>query len=367
MNSRKRVKYALNHKESDLVPIHDSPWESTIKRWKLEGMPKDTTANDYFNYDMAYIWPDYSPQYQIKILHETKDHITAINRFGEKIRSFKDNSATIEVINSPVKNKKDWDLLKERYTVNSSRLISFNNILDVSPDNTIPWDRTLKNFNYNYEKGIFIVFLVNTGFDMIQRYLGMEKLLIAFIDSPEWVKEMFMEHAKFIIKLFEFLVSNGLKFDGVFLGSDMGYKNATFFSPRCYKELLLPSDKLLCSYFNDIGLPVILHTDGNVEELIPFIIEAGFNCLQPIEVKSGMDLIKLKNDFGEHLSLMGGIDVRLFNSGNYKIIEEEIMSKFKIAKKGGGYIYHSDHSVPDNISFLQYQKVMDIVSKYRKY
>jgi hypothetical protein len=49
------------------------------------------------------------------------------------------------------------------------------------------------------------------------------------------------------------------------------------------------------------------------------------------------------------------------------VIEEEIKTKVTVAKKNGGYIYHSDHSVPDNVSFQQYQRVIELVRKYGAY
>ena len=50
-----------------------------------------------------------------------------------------------------------------------------------------------------------------------------------------------------------------------------------------------------------------------------------------------------------------------------KVIEEEISAKIPIAMEGGGYIYHSDHSVPNDVSFNQYKRVMDLVLKYGAY
>jgi len=64
---------------------------------------------------------------------------------------------------------------------------------------------------------------------------------------------------------------------------------------------------------------------------------------------------------------MGGIDVRAMASENPEDIEKEISSKIPIMKKGGGYIYHSDHSVPDNVSFKQYCRTMELVAEHGKY
>lgn len=64
---------------------------------------------------------------------------------------------------------------------------------------------------------------------------------------------------------------------------------------------------------------------------------------------------------------MGGIDVRAMSAEDPAVIEEEIRAKVGFAKQDGGYIYHSDHSVPDDVSFEQYKRVMELVHKYGKY
>jgi len=64
---------------------------------------------------------------------------------------------------------------------------------------------------------------------------------------------------------------------------------------------------------------------------------------------------------------MGGIDVRAMAHPDPAMIEREISTKIPFAKKGGGYIYHSDHSVPSSVSFEQYRRVIELVRKYGAY
>ena len=134
-----------------------------------------------------------------------------------------------------------------------------------------------------------------------------------------------------------------------------------------YHEQLFPSHIKLCDFLHSKGIKVILHSCGGVRSLTPGFMEAGFDCLEPLEVKSGMDLVELKRSFGEKLVFMGGIDVRAMANPDPAVIEEEIRTKVITAKKSGGYIYHSDHSVPDNVSFKQYQRVMELVKRYGLY
>ena len=97
------------------------------------------------------------------------------------------------------------------------------------------------------------------------------------------------------------------------------------------------------------------------------LIEAGFTCLQPLEVKAGMDIVELKQRYGDHLAFMGGIDVRVMANPDPKAIEKEVRTKLPVAKQRGGYIYHSDHSVPSNVSFEQYCRVLELVRQYGSY
>ena len=80
-----------------------------------------------------------------------------------------------------------------------------------------------------------------------------------------------------------------------------------------------------------------------------------------------MDLIELKNDYGEALALFGGIDVTILETNNVELIEEEIRNKICHAKENGGYLHHSDHSVSNKVELDTYKFVLDCVLKYGKY
>ena len=75
----------------------------------------------------------------------------------------------------------------------------------------------------------------------------------------------------------------------------------------------------------------------------------------------------MKKKYQGKLAFMGGIDVRKMALDDPEPISEEIATKEGAAKRGGGYIYHSDHSVPDNVSFQNYQRVMELVAAHGAY
>ena len=371
MTGKDRVKCALKHEEPDMVPKYDWPWDSTIKRWQDEGLGKDISVPEFFNFDIEIINADNSPQFEKIIIEEDEEYVIKRTEWGEIVKNHKNYSTTPLLIDNPIKNKKDWQMVKEMLSVNKERLKNSSLVLrDYNPDSkTIrSWENNLNEYKNVHNKGKFIFLLSHIGTEPVQSFLGSPKYLEMMVTEPELLKEMYIFMAKFSIEVYEYYFENGLNFiDGIFLGNDMGYKNGLLFSPTMYKELIFPGDKLICDYFHNLKIPVTLHRDGDIRKLIPLLIEAGFDCLQPLEVKASMDVRNLKNQYGDKLCFMGGIDARLMSNNDLLKIEEEIRTKFEIAKKNGGYIYHSDHSIPNNVSLDQFKSVMELVDKYGKY
>ncbi|MBO3803619.1 MAG: hypothetical protein JTT11_07095, partial [Candidatus Brockarchaeota archaeon] len=229
------------------------------------------------------------------------------------------------------------------------------------------WVSALNSYHFERSRGKFITYNAAVGYDKMQSYVASARLMLAVVREPDWVIDMYETDAKLAIEMCERMIRGGFDFDGAYLFCDLGYKNGTFFSPKHYEQQLHPVFKKLCSYFRSRGMPVILHSCGCVKSLIPYFIEEGISCLEPLEVKAGMDLVELKERYGDKMSFMGGIDVRLMALDDPGPIENEIKTKIGAAKVGGGYIYHSDHSVPKDVSLQNYKRVIELVRKYGKY
>ena len=350
MTSRERVLMALNHQEPDRVPIQDGPWATAVTRWRNEGL--DTDPSSYFGYEMVSQGSDTSLQLPSETVEETDEYTVVKNTNGALVRNWKHQTSTPEMIDFTIKDRKTWEEYKPSMTYNESR---------------IDLDNGLKHNQEIRQGDKYLSFSGALGYDKTQGIIGSEALLMAMLDDPDWVADMFMAGVEIMIQNAEEMMASGYVFDGAFLFDDMGYRNGTLFSPADYRELLFPAHKRACDFFKSKNFPIILHSCGCVQAFIPDLIEAGFTCLQPLEVKAGMDVIELKKNFGDKLAFMGGIDVRKMAHPDPDVIEEEIRTKVGITKIGGGYIYHSDHSVPDNISFQQYCRVIELVRQYGTY
>ncbi len=352
MNSRERFLAALRHEEPDRVPINDSLWVSTVERWQREGLPTDVAPQDYFGYEIVLLRPDISARFPTEIIEEDQEYVLERTPYGGLRRQHRDRSSTPEILDWAIKSREDWDRIKPRLTPDPSR---------------VDWPAARATYEKARREGKFVAFNAHIGYAHYQEYVKSDELLMILATDPAWAKEMFQVQAELVVGMAQIMLAEGLHFDGAFLQCDLGYRNATFFSPEMYRELQYPYDRQVFRFFRDKGLPAMLHSDGRVKALIPYFLDAGLSALQPLEVKAGMDLIELKREYGKELALYGGIDVRAMADPDPRVIEDEIKRKFEVAMVGGGYIYHSDHSVPNNVSFQQYLRVLELVRTYGTY
>ncbi len=351
MTSRERIGAALAHEEADRVALQDGPWGTALTRWRGEGMPADANPFDLFGYEMVGYGADTSAQLPSEVVEDAETFTIVRNANGALAKNWKSQTSTPEMIDFAIQTRDDWEKHRPNFAMNESR---------VNADGAAA-------SHEQKEKGHWVSYSGAMGYDKTQAIVGSENLLMAFATDEDWVADMLMNSADLIVDTAQAMIDAGYHFDGAFLYDDMGYRNGTLFSPDQYRRLAKPAHAKAFGFFRDRGMPVILHSCGCVNAFIPDLIDAGLSCLQPLEVKAGMDVVELKDLYGDKLSLMGGIDVRKMGSDNPADIEEEIRVKIGHAKKGGGYIYHSDHSVPDSVSYEQYCRVIDLVHEYGAY
>jgi len=157
----------------------------------------------------------------------------------------------------------------------------------------------------------------------------------------------------------EILFAEAGKPDGIWFYEDMGFKERPFMSPAMYREIVQPGHKKTFDFAHSHSLPVIVHSCGYVEPLISGLIEAGMDCLQVVEIKAGMDLLKIKKEYGKKIALCGGMDARNLVENNIEAIKKELHAKIPAVMTGSGYILHSDHSIPDQCEYETYRFFVD--------
>ncbi len=191
-------------------------------------------------------------------------------------------------------------------------------------------------------------------FESIHPVCGHENMLVGMALDPDWITDMAQTYAHLTVELQKILFEQEGYPDGIWYYEDMGFKERPFMSPAMYEELIQPAHKYTIDYAKSLGLPVIMHSCGFVEPLLPGMIAAGIDCLQVIEIKAGMDLLKLHKLYGDQIAFMGGIDVRTLYSNDRAVIDKELESKIPLVKKGFNYVLHSDHSIPKTVDYETY-------------
>ena len=352
MTSQERVRAAIARELPDRVPVFDQPWPETIERWHCEGLPRDQEVGRYFDFDIVQMSADLSPRLPYELLDETDDYLIERTTYGTIWKRLRKFPSILQTLEHPINNKSDWLRIRDR--------------LQADPDR-VNWPVARQIYESARAQGKYLAFVGFAGNSQIEGLLGFELSLCTMLEDPEWYKDMVEVLSNLFRDTVLLMHDEGLRFDAVWYPNDMGYRNGPTFSPSLYASLQAPSDKRRNAVFHEAGMQTILHTDGDIRSLIPAIIEAGFDCLQPLEVKAGMDVRELKREYGDRLALFGGIDARLMSDPDFSRIEEEIRGKFSIAKTGGGYLYHSDHSVPVNVSFEQFCHVIQCARKYGQY
>ena len=353
LTSRERVGKALRGQRPDRVPIHEAFWGATANRWRGEGLPAGISPDDHFGTEIRCLTLDNSPGLPYQEVERTDEHVVARNEWGVLQRNWVDRRSTPELLDFPVKSKADWEELRKRLTLDPAR---------------VNWESVRQQQAAWREQGKFICLSAIPGYEAAWRKVGPEALLMAIGEDPDWVREMYEADTEMILGMAKLYLERGFEFDGAWLWDDLGYRNASLFSPRAYREQLLPSHKRLCDFFHSHGWPVILHSCGRGSGFVPMLLEAGFDCLQALEVKAGMDLGELVREYGEELCFMGGVDVRAFFAEDESDMEREVRTKLAVGMSNpGGYVFHSDHSIPPQVSFARYARVVELVREHGVY
>lgn len=339
-----RMQNILHHKPADRIGVYEHFWNDTHKAWEeKENVAENVRFSEVFDHDMDECWAlnlvadiDFKPQ----VLEETETTRLILDGNGAKLKRHKFHDTTPEHVGYNIQTREDWEEKIKPLLTPDPRRINFEAY------------RSTREFCRKHNK-FFVLSGVNV-FEAIHPLIGHVNFLMSMIDDPEWIVDMVKTYAELILSLQEILFEKEGSPDGIWYYEDMGYKGSPFMSPAMYKELILPGHKRTFEHAHCRNLPVIVHSCGFVEPLLPGLVEAGMDMLQVIEVKAGMDLMRIHQQYGEKIGLMGGIDVRTLYTNDFNVIDRELESKIPLVKQGFGYVLHSDHSIPCTVNYETY-------------
>ena len=196
-----------------------------------------------------------------------------------------------------------------------------------------------------FEWGTFLRRLDNFLMDLVLNPVEVERLLDALmalhLDTLEKVCEAVGD------------VADILRF-----GDDLGMDTGPFMAPKVYRELFKPRHTILCEYVkSNSQMHTFLHSCGSIYKLLPDLIEAGYDIINPVQTNSrDMEPERLKREFGRDITFWGGgCDTRkVLNRATPAEVREHVKRRLEIFAPGGGFVFNTVHNIlpdvpPENI------------------
>ncbi len=312
-------------------------------------MPRDCDVSNFFGFDEGFDSVPYDywifPPFEKKVIFEDSKYIEFYDHDGIRKKILKDGSSMPFWIEYPVKNRNDWERIKEeKFDLDS---IGKRYTEDIDKFAAKAKNRT----NLLSLLGGRVGF-----FGSIRFLLGEEKLFMLYYDDPSLVKDILSHLCEMWLLMAEELLSK-IEFDQVCFWEDMSGKTGSLISPDTFREFMSPNYKRMIEYLKIKGMKnFVVDTDGNVEGLLPLFLEVGINAMYPFEQQADNDLIKIRKQYPE-LRMTGGFDKNTLYKGSEYIDRE--LEKMEFLIKKGGYIPYADHLIPPNSTWENFKYYRD--------
>lgn len=185
-------------------------------------------------------------------------------------------------------------------------------------------------------------------FEIYCQMRGLEEAMVDTVAEPEFLNAALDRIEDVQTRMLRQLLDRvGSKLDLVFISDDMGSQNNLLFSLDTWHEFIGPRLRRWCEMIHSYGVRVFYHSDGAVDALIPHLIDAGIDVLNPIQHKCpGMGLESLKAKYGDKIIFHGGVDTQdVMPFGTADDVRAETQRCIDILGAGGGYIPCSCHNI----------------------
>jgi len=330
-------------------------WPETEEGGHKQGWPRDVYRDTFFGFDRVREQVEVSfgfvPGFEEQLIEETDEYRIYTTRWGATQKDWKHAASTPEFLDFTIVDPGSWATAKELIQPTRDR---------------VNWEVLRRNYAAWRQRGDWIEAGLWFGFDVIHSWMiGTERMLMAMIEHPEWVKDMIGHLLDVHLQLLDMIWAEGYTFDSVRWPDDMGYKYHTFFSLDMYREIVLPFQQKAIDWAHAKGIRAHLHSCGDIHTFVPDLVAAGLDALNPLEVKAGMDPIALKREFGDRLVLHGGINAVLWDRPAE--IRAEMERVLPVVKENGGYIFSSDHSVPSSVSLEDFRGIVELAKRLGSY
>ncbi|MBL7076393.1 MAG: hypothetical protein ISS31_02875 [Kiritimatiellae bacterium] len=360
MTKREIIAALLAKEIPERVGLHEHFWQHIIENaWQDQGVEPGTDFESHFNLDLQNISWFEAPAPRPDLIHvveESDEWTVKQDGWGASFKTWKHKSGTPEHVRFTVTSPEIW---KQEFR-DAFQAINVRDHLDL--------DTLKQKYTEAMASDRFVTYSGLFVFEELRKILGDVTMLESLLLEPEWIHDFCTLVTRKYIEWFELLFDEVGLPDGMHIYDDLGYTAAPFVSPSCHREMIHPYHKELFDMFKDHGLPVILHSCGDFRPHIESIIESGVDCIQAMEAKTGMNVVKLAEQYKDRLCFMGNIDIRALESGDRERIRDECLTKLNGMKAlRAPYIYMSDHSIPPTVTVADYEYMLELFWDHCRY
>jgi uroporphyrinogen decarboxylase len=160
--------------------------------------------------------------------------------------------------------------------------------------------------------------------------MGLERMFMKYRKDKPFVHAVMEARLEWCLAVFRRAVELGAEV--IIMGDDSAHRGGSMISPQMWRELVLPYHRRLVE---GLPVPVIWHTDGKIDKLLPFAVEAGFAGMHGLETLAGNKLDEIKRDYGDQLILIGNVDINLFFEPNIELIRADVKRSYEQGGKAG--------------------------------
>ncbi|NQT59998.1 MAG: hypothetical protein HQ557_13525 [Bacteroidetes bacterium] len=342
MKAKDRMMLALNLEIPDRLPATIHQWQPYHLNKYMKGMT-DVEAFSSVGLDAAITW--YSVQNESgadwKISEEHREgsgdyrvrHFSVKTPGGELTFAHGENPMTTWVVEPLIKRDEDINLINKYRPIPTFDRQGFLAKYDELGDGGI-----MRTFIWGYQGGCWQ--------DACELF-GLENLILATFDKPEWVHELLQTLLK---QKIAYIDNNLCRLPVDLVETGGGASSNTVISPAIHEEFCLPYDRMLHDALKSHGFKVVYHTCGGMSRILDQIAQNGADAsetLSPPGVGGDLSvesLAQIKKGFGSKLALIGGIDQINVLSASDEVIKCDVQEKFECLGQGGGFIMSAcDH------------------------
>ena len=349
---RERLQTALAHKEPDCVPVDFGGWQSgisyetyeplkklikidteTVIAERVQGLARiDDELLKLFHVDTRYVFTSTEAVDN----RQMKEEDSFVDAWGIEWKRPK-TSHYYDIAKAPLQGKKIEDI-KTLSWPTAETFLSIDGIRENA-------DREIRDG--------YSVFTCLAGvFEQSTYVRGMNDFYMDIAIDAKFFEATMDRVLESLIDVYTtFFNIFGDRLDVVQFWCDLGTQRGPLISPEIYRKYIKPREAALINLTKKMtNAKVALHTCGGVYEIIPDIIDAGYDVLNPVQTTAiGMEPSRLKREFGKDLVFWGAIDTqRVLPFGTIDEVRDEVKAKIDILAPGGGYIFAPCHNIQAN-------------------